>query len=103
MKREAKKAEKKAKKGEHKSQANGGDGGAANEAAAVDDGPDVSVGKYGKLPMNMSREKLNRQFIDIGILNPKLNSQNVWIRARLHTSRAKGISLILSESVGKFI
>merc|ERR1719334_844181 len=53
-------------------------------------GPDVSEGNYGVSPMNQSREKQDYKFIDVSILSSKLNEQNVWIRARLHTSRAKG-------------
>ena len=62
--------------------------------AKEEDGPDCSKGKYGDLPMNQSRDKPNRMITDIGILNPKLAEQKVWVRARLHTSRAKGKSLI---------
>ncbi len=41
--------------------------------------------------MNQSREKpKGKDFINVGILGPKLNGQKVWVRARLHTSRATG-------------
>ena len=48
------------------------------------------MGKYGVSEMNQSKEKPNKTLVDIGILNPKLNNQKIWVRARLHTSRAKG-------------
>lgn len=96
LKREAKKAEKKAKKAEKKAKKeeykSKGDTTQGKDATSSEADPieDVSIGKYGNLPMNQSREKLSRQFIDIGILGPKLGGQEVWVRARLHTSRAKG-------------
>lgn len=52
--------------------------------------PDVSAGKYGVATMNQSRDKKPYQFIDVSILSTKLSEQDVWVRARLHTSRAKG-------------
>ena len=87
LKREAKKAEKMAKKAVHKGQSaevNKDEGG-------VDDGPDCSEGKYGNAPMNQSRDRgQGKSYVDIPILNHKLNGKKVWVRARLHTSRAKG-------------
>ena len=57
-------------------------------------GEDVSQGKYGVAQMNQSREKPEFRFIeDFSILTEKLDNQIVWIRARLHTSRAKGTLL----------
>ena len=52
--------------------------------------PDISSGKYGNAPMNQSRDAPSYNFIDVSILSAKLKGQNVWVRARLHTSRAKG-------------
>jgi hypothetical protein len=92
-KREEKKAEKKAKKAEIKGQKNpeGGADGAEDGGSAS--GPDVAQGRYGDAPMNMSREKpKNKAFIDVKVLSPKLANQSVWLRARLHTSRATGQS-----------
>lgn len=93
MKREAKKAEKKTKKDQHK----GAAGKVGVEEAEADDkddtGPDVAQGKYGNLPMNQSRDKPKRTLVDIAILGTKLAGQSVWVRARLHTSRAKGKQL----------
>jgi len=80
LEKEAKKAEKQAKRAATKVQTE----------EANDEGPDVSSGNYGMAPMNQSREKPDYKFIDVSILNPKLNEQKVWVRARLHTSRAKG-------------
>ena len=63
----------------------------SGQAADEEDlGPDVSAGNYGVSPMNQSRDKPDFRFIDVSVLSSKLNEQSVWIRARLHTSRAKG-------------
>jgi len=83
MEKEAKKAEKMAKRAAAK-----GDAGQAGDEEDL--GPDVSAGNYGVSPMNQSRDKPDFRFIDVSVLSSKLNEQSVWIRARLHTSRAKG-------------
>ena len=88
LKREAKKAEKTAKKAAHK--AVEGKVSDVNEGEDDMSGPDVSSGKYGNAPMNQSREVPSYRFIDVSILSNKLKDQDVWVRARLHTSRAKG-------------
>jgi len=49
------------------------------------------VGKYGQMDMIQSKEKFNdRKFISIKDLYTNLENQMVWLRGRLHTSRAKG-------------
>merc|ERR1711988_1078224 len=86
LKREAKKAEKQQKKAEHKSEK-----GDQTQQQGGDDGVDVSEGKYGVAQMNQSREKPDIRLIEnFSILTEKLDNQLVWVRARLHTSRAKG-------------
>jgi len=86
LKREAKKADKKTKKDQHKS--GNAVGIEMNEDA--ESGPDISEGRYGVNKMNQSREKLNRTLVDIGSLTASMADKEVWVRARLHTSRAKG-------------
>lgn len=55
---------------------------------------DVSVGKYGEMGLIQSKEKYSeRKFTDIKNLKPELENQTVWLRGRLHTSRAKGMIL----------
>ncbi|XP_056649128.1 aspartate--tRNA ligase, cytoplasmic [Diorhabda carinulata] len=84
LKKEAKKAEKAAKKAEHK-QAGG------ENLQNVKEEVDVSLGKYGKLPLIQSNAKnSDRKFLIVSELNKSLSGQNVWVRARLHTSRARG-------------
>ena len=51
---------------------------------------DVSEGRYGNLPLNQSQEKIQRKIYKICELTPDLADKKVWVRARLHTSRAKG-------------
>lgn len=56
------------------------------------DEEDVSVGKYGQLSMIQSKEAhKERNFIHVKELNKRLENQTIWLRGRLHTSRAKGI------------
>ncbi|CAH1099155.1 unnamed protein product [Psylliodes chrysocephalus] len=84
LKKEAKKAEKAAKKAEHKQTTSG-------SQEIVKEEVDVSIGKYGNLPVIKSENKnINRKFITVNELNKKLSNQIVWVRARLHTSRSRG-------------
>ena len=77
-----------AKKAQHKSE-NQDD--QVQQQAGEEDGVDISAGKYGNAKMNQSRDKPNIRLIEnFAILTEKLDSQMVWVRARLHTSRAKG-------------
>lgn len=88
QKRDAKKAEKQAKKAAHKTDV----GQVSNvESGSGDNEPDHSVGKYGTREMNQSRDKPNIKLIDVEVLGAKLKEQDVWLRGRLHTSRAKGL------------
>lgn len=87
MKRDAKKAEKQAKKAQNRPEGNQGQ----NQGQDDDSGPDVSAGKYGNAKMNQSQTKPDYRLIEnFAILTEKLDGQLVWVRARLHTSRAKG-------------
>ncbi|CAH2014190.1 unnamed protein product [Acanthoscelides obtectus] len=79
QKKEAKKAEKAAKKAEHKAQTQ-------NETLAPEEG-DVSVGKYGKLQLQFAVQK---KFTYVKDLDKSVSGQVVWVRARLHTVRARG-------------
>lgn len=59
-------------------------------AGAQDESPDYSVDRYGSLGVICSKEKVDRKFVEVGDLSEQFNDQTVWIRARVHTSRAKG-------------
>lgn len=83
-KKEAKKAEKAAKKAEHKA-ANVGD------APAVTEEADVSIGKYGSLPLIRSDPNApKRKFTYVKDINKSLAGNSLWVRARLHAVRARG-------------
>ncbi|XP_023026329.2 aspartyl-tRNA synthetase [Leptinotarsa decemlineata] len=83
-KKEAKKAEKAAKKAEHRQTS------AQNQPDVVIEG-DVSEGKYGILPLIRSDiNAAKRSFSYIKDLNKSCTGQVVWVRARLHTVRARG-------------
>ncbi|KAJ8707021.1 hypothetical protein PYW08_011155 [Mythimna loreyi] len=84
-KKAAKAAEKQQKKAEHKA--------ASGAPQAEGEGPeaDVSAGRYGVLKLIQSTgENRDRVYTDVKDLTVALNGQNVWVRARLQTSRAKG-------------
>jgi len=54
---------------------------------------DYSAGKYGLLPMIQSAEVIRRAFVHVKQLDLSLSETTVWVRGRLHTSRAKGAFL----------
>lgn len=52
---------------------------------------DVAAGKYGNFPLIQSDRRIEeRKFTYIKDLNKSIAESNVWVRARLHTSRARG-------------
>ncbi|KAI8902643.1 hypothetical protein BC833DRAFT_616574 [Globomyces pollinis-pini] len=55
---------------------------------------DCSVGRYGKLPMNQSKEKTNTVFIDIDHLGPEHADKTVTLKARVQTSRPTGSKMV---------
>ncbi|BET02279.1 Aspartyl-tRNA synthetase [Nesidiocoris tenuis] len=69
---------------------------AAAQVQPEKDEVDVSVGRYGNLPMIRSSrggefERLyGRSFAHVKELDAKLANKDVWVRVRLQTSRAKG-------------
>ncbi|KZC05753.1 PREDICTED: aspartate--tRNA ligase, cytoplasmic [Dufourea novaeangliae] len=83
LKKQQKEAEKAAKKAERKAQTQ-----AQQEANQEED---VSVGKYGDTGLIQSKEKhAERKFTEVKNLTATLENEIVWLRGRLHTSRAKG-------------
>lgn len=91
-KKAAKKAEKKAAKAEKKEQHKSAEAGAAGDAGTSNaDDVDVSAGKYGSYGIMQSEKKLDRTLIKLPELPPPSSEdKTIWIRGRLHTSRAKG-------------
>ena len=55
------------------------------------EGEDYSADQYGLMPLIQSAVVIKRDFVDVKQLEPSLADSTVWIRGRLHTSRAKGI------------
>lgn len=51
---------------------------------------DYSAGFYGNAPLNQSQEKLDRSVVRVGNVGLNVVDQKIWVRGRLHTSRAKG-------------
>ncbi|XP_076357622.1 aspartyl-tRNA synthetase isoform X2 [Tachypleus tridentatus] len=83
VKKQAKEVEKAAKKAERQAQNLIKEGVNTLEE-------DYSVGQYGKLPMNQSQKKIIKYLVDVKELDLKFADKKVWVRGRLHTSRAKG-------------
>ncbi|XP_062904707.1 aspartate--tRNA ligase, cytoplasmic [Mobula hypostoma] len=76
-----KEAEKAAKKAEKQAKL-----AAENQA----DEEDFAKDRYGTLPMIQSQEKLDRVLVHVKNLTEDKANQMVWLRSRVHTSRAKG-------------
>ncbi|XP_038645852.1 aspartate--tRNA ligase, cytoplasmic [Scyliorhinus canicula] len=77
-----KEAEKAAKKAEKQAKL-------ASENQAGDE-EDFAKDRYGILPMIQSQEKLDRVLVHVKNLTEEKADQVVWLRSRVHTSRAKG-------------
>lgn len=56
----------------------------------ADSGEDISKGCYGNTGMMQSKEKLDRVLRKVKELVPALKETKLWVRGRLHNSRAKG-------------
>ena len=88
LKRLAKKAEKEAKKAEYKA-ANASTSNANTSSAATE--TDESLAHlYGDLPLICSKTMTSKSYKQVSDLSAERVGQTVWIRARLHTSRAVG-------------
>ncbi|XP_048857854.1 aspartate--tRNA ligase, cytoplasmic-like [Brienomyrus brachyistius] len=82
LKKQQKEAEKAAKKAEKQAKA------VAEQQMTEED--DFSKERYGVPPMVQSQQKLDRTLVRVQELTPEKADQLLWIRARIHTSRAKG-------------
>ena len=56
----------------------------------TESGIDVSEGKYGNYPLIQSRDKPDIVYDDIRDLTLAKDGSEIWVRARLFTSRLKG-------------
>lgn len=82
LKKQQKEAEKAAKKAEKQAKL------AAEQQEADED--DFAKDRYGISPMVQSQQKLDRALVRVQDLTPEKAEQQIWVRARIHTSRAKG-------------
>ncbi|KAG7276417.1 hypothetical protein CRUP_007477, partial [Coryphaenoides rupestris] len=82
LKKQLKEAEKAAKKAEKQAKL------AAEQQGTEED--DFAKDQYGNAAMVQSQQKLDRELVRIQDLTPEKADKLIWLRARVHTSRAKG-------------
>ncbi|KAM4557951.1 aspartate--tRNA ligase, cytoplasmic [Odontesthes bonariensis] len=82
LKKQQKEAEKAAKKAEKQAKL------AAEQQSTEED--DFAKDRYGASVMVQSQQKLDRMLVRVQDLTPEKADQLIWLRARVHTSRAKG-------------
>eukprot|EP00064_Thunnus_orientalis_P015019 superscaffoldBa00002709_g15068 len=82
LKKQQKEAEKAAKKAEKQAKL------AAEQQSTEED--DFAKDRYGVSAMVQSQQKLDRVLVLVQDLTPEKADQRIWLRARVHTSRAKG-------------
>ncbi|XP_041120171.1 aspartate--tRNA ligase, cytoplasmic isoform X2 [Polyodon spathula] len=82
VKKQQKEAEKAAKKAEKQAKL-------AAEHQSPDE-EDFAKDRYGLSPLVQSQQKLDRLLLRVQDLTPEKADQLLWLRARIHTSRAKG-------------
>ena len=87
LKKQQKEAEKAAKKLQQQQEQSSG---TAAESAGGGDVADCAAGCYGVMEMIQSKEKVDRTIVRVGDLTADRAGEKVWIRGRLHTSRAVG-------------
>jgi aspartyl-tRNA synthetase len=88
LKKQQKEAEKAAKKQEKQDRQHQE---ATSGAGGEDAGDDCAKGLYGALPMIQSKEKVDRTLVNLKELTVARADQKLWVRGRLHTSRAVGM------------
>ena len=89
LKKQQKEAEKVAKKHERQTHVE------ANGSTSTEGADDCSKGSYGILPMIQSKEKIDRALVNLKELTSDRADHKVWVRGRLHTSRAVGWYLLI--------
>jgi aspartyl-tRNA synthetase len=100
LNKEKRKAEKLAKRAEERGAQGEGEA-AQSQAAPVAVGDDVSAHLYGDVPIIQSTTITDRVFRDLAELKNESPGSCVWVRARIHATRAvgKGSFLILRHRV----
>jgi len=84
---------------ERSEEATEGGGESSQTAAAASDTAggdtiDCAVGRYGVMAMIQSQEKPDRTIVRVGDLVGSHAGEKVWVKGRLHTSRAVGKHLL---------
>lgn len=51
---------------------------------------DISVGKYGVVPLIRSERKIERTYNNVSEITKDFVGKEIWVRARLQTVRARG-------------
>ena len=101
--KEKKKADAKAKKAEAKAATGGNDSAVPNSSTTsnIPDGEDPLANLYGDSPIVMSKTMTEKVFRQINDLNTDFIGQSVWLRGRLHTSRAvgKGCFIVIRQQL----
>jgi len=100
LKKQQKEAEKAAKKQQHQQEQTAG---ATADTAGGDAGEDCAAGCYGVMPMIQSKEKVDRTIVRVGDLTAERAGEKVWVRGRLHTSRAVGKSCLFGYEYLLFV
>ena len=67
------------------------------KAADESSEPDVSEGCYGSYGLMQSGEKIDRELINVKEINLSRTDDKIWVRGRLHTSRAKGMCALFFQ------
>jgi len=88
LKKQQKEAEKAAKKQQQQQEQAAS---AAGDSVAGGDEADCAAGCYGVMPMIQSKEKVDRTIVRVGDISTTRAGEKVWVRGRLHTSRAVGM------------
>jgi aspartyl-tRNA synthetase len=100
LKRLAKKAEKEAKKAEHKA-SRAAESGVPQQVQGDSNAVDELAHLFADAELICSKEPTGRKFYEVSSLDESLVGQSVWIRARVHTTRAvgKGVFMLLRQSL----
>lgn len=64
------------------------------KSSAAKDDTEESKKNYGDYGIINSSEVIEREFASVGDLDESMDKKSVWIRARLHNSRAQGSAMV---------
>lgn len=95
------KEQKLAKRAEERGEEEGADGKPVAAVSTPTGGEDAFAHLYGDAPLIKSQFMTEKVYLNINQLTEDLVGQKIWLRARLHTSRAvgKGVFFLLRQTV----